>query len=32
MIVDFTARQIEPDITLVELTGRLTLGNRLTEV
>lgn len=32
MIVDFTTRQIEPDITLVELTGRLTLGNRLTEV
>jgi len=30
MIVDFTTRKVEPDITLVELTGRLTLGNRLT--
>jgi anti-sigma B factor antagonist len=32
MIVEFTTRQVEPDITLVELSGRLTLGNRLTEV
>lgn len=32
MILDVTTRHIEPDITVLELIGRLTLGNRLTEV
>lgn len=32
MIAEFTTRMVEPDITHIELTGRLTLGNRLTEI
>ena len=32
MLVQFTTHQVEPGITVVELTGRLTLGNRLAEV
>lgn len=32
MIVEVHTRYVEPNITVVELTGRLTLGNRLTEV
>lgn len=32
MPVQFTTHTVEPGITVVELTGRLTLGNRLAEV
>jgi anti-sigma B factor antagonist len=32
MILDVHTRYVEPNITVLELTGRLTLGNRLTEV
>jgi anti-anti-sigma factor len=32
MIVDLSTRQIEPDITCLGLSGRLTLGNRLSEI
>ena len=32
MILDVNTRLVEPDITVLELIGRLTLGNRLTEV
>jgi anti-sigma B factor antagonist len=32
MILDVETRQVEPGITIFELIGRLTLGNRLTEV
>jgi len=32
MILDLTTRTVEPDITVFELAGRLTLGNRLTEI
>jgi anti-sigma B factor antagonist len=31
MILDVTTRAVPPDITVFELKGRLTLGNRLTE-
>ena len=29
MILNFVPRQIEPDITVIEFSGQLTLGNRL---
>jgi len=32
MIADLAIYHLDPDITLAELSGRLTLGNRLTEV
>jgi anti-sigma B factor antagonist len=32
MVVHFITRQVEPDVTVVELTGQLTLGTALTEV
>lgn len=32
MILDCTTRAAEPDITIFELKGRLTLGTRLTEI
>jgi len=32
MILDVNTRRVEPGITVLELIGRLTLGNRLTEV
>ncbi len=32
MIAEFATRHLEPDITLVEVSGRLTLGNRLSEI
>src|ERR1700720_4043105 len=32
MVLDVQVRRIDPGITMFELKGRLTLGNRLTEV
>jgi anti-sigma B factor antagonist len=32
MIVDLSTRHVDPDIIIFELSGRLTLGNRLTEI
>ena len=32
MLVQFAVRQVEPDVTVLDLTGQLTLGNALTEV
>ena len=32
MPADFSIRQVEPSITVVEIAGRLTLGNRLAEI
>lgn len=32
MILDVITRQLESDITVLELAGRMTLGNRLSEV
>src|SRR5258706_7865008 len=32
MILDVNTRRVEPDITVLEFIGRLTLGNRLSEV
>ncbi len=32
MILDVNTRRVEPNITVLEFIGRLTLGNRLTEV
>lgn len=32
MLVDLTIRTVEPEITVFELSGRLTLGNRLTQI
>jgi anti-sigma B factor antagonist len=32
MLLELTTRHVEPDITVFELHGRLTLGTRLTEI
>lgn len=32
MLVQFAVRQLEPDVTVLDLTGQLTLGNAITEV
>ena len=32
MLVQFAVRQVEPDVTVLDLTGQLTLGNAITEV
>jgi anti-anti-sigma factor len=32
MVVQYRMHQVEPDISVMELTGQLTLGNRLMEV
>jgi anti-anti-sigma factor len=32
MVVQYSMHQVEPDILVMELTGQLTLGNRLMEV
>ena len=32
MVVPFKTRRVEPDVTVLELSGQLTLGNALTEV
>src|ERR1700688_4498593 len=32
MILDVITRQVEPNITVLEFIGRMTLGNRLSEV
>lgn len=32
MILDLSTRHVEPDVFVFELAGRLTLGNRLTEI
>lgn len=32
MVVHFTTRRVEPDVTVLELSGQLTLGNALMEV
>jgi anti-sigma B factor antagonist len=32
MILDLSTRRVEPDITVFEMRGRLTLGDRLTEI
>lgn len=32
MLVRFGTRQVEPDVTVIEVSGQLTLGNALTEV
>jgi anti-sigma B factor antagonist len=32
MILDLSTQHVDPDITVFELRGRLTLGNRLTEI
>ena len=32
MLVHFATRQVDPDVTVMDITGQLTLGNALTEV
>jgi anti-sigma B factor antagonist len=32
MLVQYSTRKIEPDITVLDLSGQLTLGNRLMEI
>jgi len=32
MVVQFATRQIEPDITVMDFSGRLTLGNQLIDI
>src|SRR5580704_9042612 len=32
MVLELSTRHVEPDITVFELRGRLTLGDRLTEI